>query len=251
MSLQVGSGFSGECVRTGKLLRSNDTEADERVDRQSCRALGIRSIIAAPVILGEKVIGLLEVFSAQPNAFRRKRWRGAAAFCGNHSLSRFSGPPSSRCFSCTCSLGEAFFSVSRQCPVCLSAGREGGGRRRLPPAGQCRWNSTATGASLPAHRRRRHHCSGSRFHSRPLDSGKASGSRAKWRTEVLASSKPPGGRPLQGQEICPLIPPASPNSVNWRYAMIPPPRTPWAFFTHRAMKSRRSDRMRKKLLAGF
>jgi len=70
MSLQVGSGFSGECVRTGKLLRCNDTESDERVDRQSCRALGIRSMLAAPVIMGEKVIGLLEVFSAQPNAFR-------------------------------------------------------------------------------------------------------------------------------------------------------------------------------------
>ena len=70
MSLQVGSGFSGECVRTGKLSRCNDTESDERVDRQSCRALGIRSMLAAPVIMGEKVIGLLEVFSAQPNAFR-------------------------------------------------------------------------------------------------------------------------------------------------------------------------------------
>jgi putative methionine-R-sulfoxide reductase with GAF domain len=71
-SLEVGSGFSGICVRTGKLLRSNDTETDERVDRQSCRALGIRSLLAAPVIRGEKVIGLLEVFSAQPNAFRDK-----------------------------------------------------------------------------------------------------------------------------------------------------------------------------------
>lgn len=69
-SLEVGNGFSGICVRTGKLLRSNDTETDERVDGESCRALGIRSLLAAPVIMGEKVIGLLEVFSAQPNAFR-------------------------------------------------------------------------------------------------------------------------------------------------------------------------------------
>jgi len=70
MTLQVGSGFSGECVRTGKSLRCDDTETDERVDGQSCRALGIRSIVAAPVVMEEKVIGLLEVFSAQPNAFR-------------------------------------------------------------------------------------------------------------------------------------------------------------------------------------
>jgi GAF domain/PilZ domain/Sel1 repeat len=68
-ALQVGSGFSGECVRTGRLLRCDDTETDARVDSQSCRALGVRSMLAAPVRLGDKVIGLLEVFSAQPGAF--------------------------------------------------------------------------------------------------------------------------------------------------------------------------------------
>jgi putative methionine-R-sulfoxide reductase with GAF domain len=68
-TLQVGSGFSGECVRTGKMLRCDDAETDHRVDRESCRALGIRSMLAAPVRLGERVIGLLEVFSAQPSAF--------------------------------------------------------------------------------------------------------------------------------------------------------------------------------------
>lgn len=68
--LQVGSGFSGECVRTGRLLRCDDTEDDSRVDPESCRALGIRSMIAVPVRVGEKSIGILEAFSAKPNAFR-------------------------------------------------------------------------------------------------------------------------------------------------------------------------------------
>ena len=67
--LQVGSGFSGECVRKGVLLRCNDTELDPRVDRESCRALGIRSILAAPVRAGEKSIGLIEALSPQPFAF--------------------------------------------------------------------------------------------------------------------------------------------------------------------------------------
>jgi TPR repeat protein len=67
--LQVGSGFSGECVKSGLLLRCDDAELDARVDRESCRALGIRSILAAPVRAGEKSIGLIEAFSAQPNAF--------------------------------------------------------------------------------------------------------------------------------------------------------------------------------------
>jgi hypothetical protein len=67
--LQVGSGFSGECVRTGRTLRCDDAETDDLVDRESCRALGIRSMLAVPVGSGEKAIGLIEVFSAQPNAF--------------------------------------------------------------------------------------------------------------------------------------------------------------------------------------
>ncbi len=67
--LQVGSGLSGECVQSGRLLRCDDSELDARVDRESCRALGIRSILAAPVRVGDKSIGILETFSAQPNAF--------------------------------------------------------------------------------------------------------------------------------------------------------------------------------------
>ncbi len=67
--LQVGSGFSGECVRTGRLLRCEDTESDPRVDQANCRALGIRSIAAVPVRSGNFVAGLLEVFSPAPHAF--------------------------------------------------------------------------------------------------------------------------------------------------------------------------------------
>ena len=67
--LQSGSGFSGECVKTGTPLRCNDAETDTRVDRENCRALGIRSMLAVPVRAVEKSIGILEVFSAEANAF--------------------------------------------------------------------------------------------------------------------------------------------------------------------------------------
>jgi GAF domain/PilZ domain/Sel1 repeat len=63
------SGLSGECIRTGKLLRCEDAETDLLVDRESCRQLGIRSMIAVPVRNGHAVVGLLEVFSPQPRAF--------------------------------------------------------------------------------------------------------------------------------------------------------------------------------------
>src|SRR5580704_15878514 len=66
---QVGSGFSGECVRTGRSLRCDDSETDDRVDRSGCRSLGIRSLVAVPIRQGSTVAGLLEVFSPQPYAF--------------------------------------------------------------------------------------------------------------------------------------------------------------------------------------
>ena len=81
--LQVGSGFSGECVRSGLLLRCDDTELDPRVDRESCRALGIRSILAAPVREGGKSTGLIETFSPQPNAFSHADGKGLQRLAEN------------------------------------------------------------------------------------------------------------------------------------------------------------------------
>jgi GAF domain-containing protein len=67
--LQVGSGFSGQCVRTGKALRCDDAETDPRVDREGCRVLGIRSMIASPIRRDDFVAGILEVFSPAADSF--------------------------------------------------------------------------------------------------------------------------------------------------------------------------------------
>ncbi|MGH9566527.1 MAG: GAF domain-containing protein, partial [Candidatus Angelobacter sp.] len=63
------SGRSGECIRRGEVLYCEDSENDSRVDRGACRSLGIRSIVAVPIYDGEKVAGLLEVFSREPASF--------------------------------------------------------------------------------------------------------------------------------------------------------------------------------------
>jgi len=67
--LHIGSGFSGECVRSGSLWRCDDTEIDPRVEREHCRVLGIRSILAVPIRAGEESVGLIEAFSPEPNTF--------------------------------------------------------------------------------------------------------------------------------------------------------------------------------------
>jgi len=69
LRLRVGAGFSGECVRTAKLLRCDDAQSDPRVDAQGCQQLGIRSILAAPAMAGSQLIALLEVFSPEAQAF--------------------------------------------------------------------------------------------------------------------------------------------------------------------------------------
>ena len=68
--LDANTGFSGECVRTGSTLICDDAEMDSRVDRENCRALGIRSVVACPIKVHKgQIIGILEVFSPEPAAF--------------------------------------------------------------------------------------------------------------------------------------------------------------------------------------
>ena len=61
--LDVGKGLSGECVRTGLLVSCEDTENDPRLDSEVVRALGIGSLMAAPIVSDFRVVGLLEIFS--------------------------------------------------------------------------------------------------------------------------------------------------------------------------------------------
>jgi hypothetical protein len=67
--LDVNSGLSGECFRAGKTVRCDDAENDPRVDLESCRRLGVRSIVAAPVRYERDTVGLLMVFAKDPFNF--------------------------------------------------------------------------------------------------------------------------------------------------------------------------------------
>ncbi len=67
--VDINSGFSGECVRTGKNLRCDDAKTDSRIEAGTFQRLGIRSIVAAPIRYEREVVGLLEVFSPLSFAF--------------------------------------------------------------------------------------------------------------------------------------------------------------------------------------
>jgi TonB family protein len=62
-------GLSGRCVQSRQVQLCDDTETDPHVNVEACRALNIRSILVIPVLHGEELLGVLEIFSPWPHAF--------------------------------------------------------------------------------------------------------------------------------------------------------------------------------------
>jgi GAF domain-containing protein len=67
--LQTDSGISADCIRTGEIMVCHDAERNPRVDLSTCRRLGVRSILAAPLRHSRRTLGVFEVLSASPHAF--------------------------------------------------------------------------------------------------------------------------------------------------------------------------------------
>ena len=70
--LQVNSGLSGESVRTRKTLRCDNADSDARVNRDSCRTLGIASVVVMPLLKDGEVNGVFELLSERPYAFEER-----------------------------------------------------------------------------------------------------------------------------------------------------------------------------------
>jgi EAL domain-containing protein (putative c-di-GMP-specific phosphodiesterase class I) len=65
----VDSSIGGLSVRSRRVLKSNDTDDDPRVDREVCRRLGTRSTVVIPLLRDDVVFGVLAVGSRSPEAF--------------------------------------------------------------------------------------------------------------------------------------------------------------------------------------
>ncbi len=70
--LEIESGLSAESVKTGQILHCDDAETDPRVNRESCRAFGIASVMVMPLVRGEEVYGVFELMAARPYAFEER-----------------------------------------------------------------------------------------------------------------------------------------------------------------------------------
>jgi len=69
LRLKAATSLSGLCVRTGEILRCDDSETDPRVDRAACRAVGLRSMIVMPLKHDGQSVGVLKAMSAQEAKF--------------------------------------------------------------------------------------------------------------------------------------------------------------------------------------
>ena len=67
--LPMKGSLSGQVVRERTVLRCDDSETDERVDREACRMIGLRSMVIAPMLHGDEALGVLKTFSDKKNAF--------------------------------------------------------------------------------------------------------------------------------------------------------------------------------------
>lgn len=69
LRLSLQSGLTAICYTSGTIVRCDDSETDTRVDREACRELDIRSVVAVPLRTALGVGGLIEAFEKQPYAF--------------------------------------------------------------------------------------------------------------------------------------------------------------------------------------
>lgn len=69
LRLPRATSLSGLAVTEKALMRCDDTDIDPRVDGPACRAIGIRSMIIAPLLEGDKAAGALKTFSPYARTF--------------------------------------------------------------------------------------------------------------------------------------------------------------------------------------
>ncbi|HMJ23862.1 MAG TPA: TonB family protein [Terriglobales bacterium] len=90
--LAVDSGISGECLRTGRIMRCDDAATDFHVNSEVCRQLNLQSIAAVPLRGQRGRVGLLEVFSSQSYAFTEEHMELLGRLAGLAETAWAQGP---------------------------------------------------------------------------------------------------------------------------------------------------------------
>jgi diguanylate cyclase (GGDEF)-like protein len=65
----MATSLSGLCVREERVLRSDDTASDRRVDGEACRQVNAHSMLCVPLIHDDETVGVLKVYSPHAHNF--------------------------------------------------------------------------------------------------------------------------------------------------------------------------------------
>ncbi len=69
LRLPLSGSLSGLSVTSGSLLMCGDSESDARVNAPACRAIGLRSMLVAPLRHDGQTVGVLKAMARAPHAF--------------------------------------------------------------------------------------------------------------------------------------------------------------------------------------
>jgi diguanylate cyclase (GGDEF)-like protein len=67
--LRMAASLSGLCVEEGRVLRSDDTVDDPRVDSAACKRVNARSMLCVPLVHQDETVGVLKVYSPKAHNF--------------------------------------------------------------------------------------------------------------------------------------------------------------------------------------
>jgi len=67
--IPVKGSFSGLCMDKQEVLICDDTETDDRVNREACRKYGVRSMMVMPLLRNGKSVGVLKVHAGRTAGF--------------------------------------------------------------------------------------------------------------------------------------------------------------------------------------
>jgi diguanylate cyclase (GGDEF)-like protein len=82
LRMKAATSLSGRSVRSGEILWCQDAGSDPRVDLQTAREAGARSMVVVPLVHRRKPVGVLKVWSGRPFAFAERELRVTQMLAG-------------------------------------------------------------------------------------------------------------------------------------------------------------------------
>jgi diguanylate cyclase (GGDEF)-like protein len=82
MRMNAATSLSGRSIRSGEIFWCQDAGSDPRVDLESARAAGARSMVIVPLMHRRKAVGAIKVYASRPFVFGERELRVVQMMAG-------------------------------------------------------------------------------------------------------------------------------------------------------------------------